>query len=161
MQPFVFTQETVIHLPQPEVISKIVLFFIEKTGYGIARIQDLIALHGIGTGYQHTTDHFQCQEENEVEKPSYELKEIAHFMVVIWNGQCNNTRLLPGIAFPDPPITFQIYFIRKGMRAMFFNAIPVPRTTARSGSSATCTGSLIFWLMRLSRPRSNAPPPVR
>ncbi len=29
------------------------------------------------------------------------------------------------------------YFIRKGIRAIFFSAIPVPRTTARSGSSAT------------------------
>ncbi len=36
------------------------------------------------------------------------------------------------------------YFIKNGILAMFFNAIPVPRTTARSGSSATCTGSFIL-----------------
>ena len=30
--------------------------------------------------------------------------------------------------------------------------MPVPRTTLFSGSSAICTGSLIFWLSLLSRP---------
>ncbi len=53
------------------------------------------------------------------------------------------------------------YFIKNGILAIFLSAIPVPRTTARSGSSATCTGSLILCDMRLSSPRSNAPPPVR
>ena len=43
---------------------------------------------------------------------------------------------------------------------MFFKAIPVPRTTALNGSSATWIGSLVFKLSLLSRPLNNAPPPV-
>jgi hypothetical protein len=41
------------------------------------------------------------------------------------------------------------YFIRKGILAMFFRAMPVPLTTARSGSSATCTGNFILCDIRL------------
>lgn len=36
------------------------------------------------------------------------------------------------------------YFIKKEKRLMFFKDIPVPLTTARNGSSATCTGNCIF-----------------
>ena len=43
---------------------------------------------------------------------------------------------------------------------MFFNAVPVPRTTARSGSSAMWTRSFVFAAILLSRPRNRAPPPV-
>jgi len=59
------------------------------------------------------------------------------------------------------PFTTQIYFIKNGILAIFLSAIPVPRTTARSGSSATCTGNFILCEIRLSSPLSNAPPPVR
>ena len=51
--------------------------------------------------------------------------------------------------------------IRNWKRSMFFNAIPVPRATARKGSSLTCTGSLVLMLIRLSNPRSKAPPPAK
>ena len=37
-----------------------------------------------------------------------------------------------------------LYFIRKGIPAIFLSAMPVPLTTARSGSSATCTGNFIL-----------------
>src|SRR5690606_13677888 len=54
-----------------------------------------------------------------------------------------------------------VYCIKNLNVPMFFNAMPVRRTTARRGSSATWTGSLVFAWIRLSNPRNNAPPPVR
>src|SRR3546814_6424735 len=66
--------------------------------------------------------------------------------------------------YEQPEITHlseKFYCMRNLKLPIFFKAIPVPRTTARSGSSAMCTGSLVLDWMRLSRPRSSAPPPVR
>lgn len=54
-----------------------------------------------------------------------------------------------------------LYLIRKEKREKFFRAMPVPRATARRGSSAMWTWSLVFDEMRWSRPRSNEPPPAR
>ena len=53
------------------------------------------------------------------------------------------------------------FLMRNGKRSMFFKAIAVPLATACNGSSATCTGSLVFWEIRLSNPLSCAPPPAR
>lgn len=61
--------------------------------------------------------------------------------LVTWNSDQYLGRVLPDsqLLIPRPA-----YFIRNGILAIFFSAIPVPLTTARSGSSATCTGSFIL-----------------
>ena len=51
--------------------------------------------------------------------------------------------------------------IKNGYLWIFFKAMPVPLTTARKGSSATCTGNFVFAERRLSKPLNNAPPPVK
>ena len=43
--------------------------------------------------------------------------------------------------------------MRKENRSVFFNAIPVPLTTALNGSSATRTGSFVLIFNRLSKPQ--------
>ena len=53
------------------------------------------------------------------------------------------------------------YRIRNENLLMFLSAMPVPRTTARSGSSAMWNGRLVLSCRRLSRPRISAPPPAR
>lgn len=69
-------------------------------------------------------------------------QEFGNLELVIWiladDAICTH--------MPNPKflILQKNYFIKNGILAMFFNAIPVPRTTARSGSSATCTGSFIL-----------------
>ena len=55
----------------------------------------------------------------------------------------------------------RFYRIRKEKRLMFFNAILVPRTTARSGSSAIWKGIPVFLERRRSSPLISAPPPAR
>lgn len=53
------------------------------------------------------------------------------------------------------------YFIRNEKRLMFFNAMPVPRAMARSGSSAIWNGMPVFSFKRRSSPLMSAPPPAR
>ena len=53
------------------------------------------------------------------------------------------------------------YLIKKVNLSKFFKAMPVPRATARRGSSAKWTGNLVFAAIRLSSPRSKEPPPAR
>ncbi len=52
------------------------------------------------------------------------------------------------------PSAADAYFIRKEKPLMFFRAMPVPRATARSGSSAMWNGMPVFSLNRLSSPLS-------
>ena len=68
------------------------------------------------------------EKQNKKEKcviSNYEQPEITH--------------LLNGYMFCSLD-----YCIRNLKLPIFFNAMPVPRTTARSGSSAMCTGNLVF-----------------
>ena len=55
----------------------------------------------------------------------------------------------------------RFYRIKNEKRLMFFNAILVPRTTARSGSSAMWNGIPVFFERRRSKPLIKAPPPAR
>ena len=53
------------------------------------------------------------------------------------------------------------YLMRKEKRLIFLSAIFVPRTIARSGSSAIWNGIPVFFERRRSKPLIKAPPPAR
>ena len=53
------------------------------------------------------------------------------------------------------------YLIKNENLSTFFKAIPAPFATLWSGSSAMWNWILILSVRRLSRPQSNAPPPLR
>lgn len=64
------------------------------------------------------------------------LWEIEHQELITRLYYFNTSTL----SIPDYKLLIPVrknYFIKNGILAMFFSAIPVPRTTARSGSSAT------------------------
>jgi len=67
------------------------------------------------------------------------------------NIQITNSNLHVGRQVP------QKLFHEEGHSCMFFSAMPVPLTTARSGSSATCTGSFILWDISFIKPPEQCP----
>src|SRR5690554_1521272 len=86
--------------------------------------------------------------------PGDEAKQVTHGLSLVLTKQAGRRKAsLPKQC--DVP-----YLIRKGNLSKFFKAMPVPLATALRGSSATCTGSLVFRAMRLSSPRSSDPPPA-
>lgn len=82
-----------------------------------------------------------------------------------WVSIVYKKRLKAKLAFSQTifimKILFTYYRIRKENLLKFFRAIPVPLATARNGSSAIWTFSLVLLEIRWSRPRNNEPPPAR
>ena len=72
-----------------------------------------------------------------------------------------STAFIPFPSLQGSSLPQTSYFIRILLYlSRFFSTMPVPRTTARNGSSATWTSRPVRWEMRLSSPRSIEPPPA-